>query len=153
MRVPASVLQARLRGASSPVRILKADGERRFVMGLAYGPGRLDGHGEYMTPETVENAAWGYMRAGGRIVVLQHADGTEGVAEVVESMVYRGPDWSTTDAQGNTQIIKAGDWLLGAIFDERAWQLIKDGRLTGWSIDGIGNRVTRSRKNLEGDGG
>ena len=135
------------------VRILKADGERRYVLGLAYGPGRLDGHGEYMAPQTVEDAAWGFLSEGGRRIGLQHADGTEGVAEVVESYVYRGPDWETTDAQGGTQVIKAGDWLIGAVFDEPAWRLVKSGRLTGWSIDGVGKRVTRARSDMEGGNG
>ena len=38
-----------------------------------------------------------------------------------------------------------GKSLLGAIFDPPTWAAVKAGQLTGWSIDGVGRRVTRTR--------
>ena len=143
------VTPTRLRAAllGHPLRIVKAvDAPRRFVLGVAYGPNDLDGHEEFMTPQTVEDAAWSFMDDDGRQIGLYHADGTLGHARVVESSVYRGPDWEMTDAAGGTQVVKAGDWLLGAIFDPQAWAMVLAGKVQGWSIDGAGRRrpVTRS---------
>jgi hypothetical protein len=143
--VTATQVQTSIRGARTGLRVIKASAERRYVLGKAYGPGALDAHNEFMTADTVENAAWGYLADGGRQIGLHHADGTVGHAQVVESYVYRGPDWTITDAQGGTQTVRAGDWLIGAIFDPAAWRLVRAGRLVGWSVDGIGRRVKRPR--------
>jgi hypothetical protein len=65
-------------------------------------------------------------------------ESTLGHADIVESYVYRGPDWDL----GDDVIVKAGDWLIGAILDEPAWQLYKSGRVTGWSPQGSARRIT-----------
>lgn len=144
-KLDARVIRDAVVKAANRFRVVKAVAERRYVLGLAYPAAKLDGHDEFVTPETVENAAWGYLADGGRQIGLQHMDGTVGHATVVESYIYRGPDWETVDAQGNKQTIRAGDWLLGAIFDEPAWRLVKSGKVTGWSIDGLGSRVEMPR--------
>ncbi|QAY16118.1 capsid maturation protease [Arthrobacter phage Sonali] len=112
--------------------------EERYVLGIAYPADRVDGHGEYMTQETVQKAAWGYLQHGQ--IGLHHADGTVGHATVVESYIYRGPDWKQTAADGSEQIVKSGDWLVGAVFDEPTWALIKSGQFNGWSIQGLASR-------------
>ena len=124
---------------------VKAEAERRFVLGVAWAvdtPSRrgLDGFKDVAAPEAVERAAHAWMLKSGRIGLF-HGDmlggsADEGHARIVESSIYRGPNWSTIDAFGNRVLIKAGDWLMGAILDEKAWQLAKAGRLTGWSAQG-----------------
>jgi hypothetical protein len=148
MRVTAAQVQGRLMAARR-TRVAKATGESRYVLGVAYPAHELDGHDEGMTGPTVEQTAWGYLADGGRQIGLFHADQTVGHATVVESYVYRGPDWELTDASGQTQVVKAGDWLLGAVFDEPAWRLVKAGRVQGWSIDGAGKRRQVPRAALE----
>ncbi|QGJ93454.1 capsid maturation protease [Arthrobacter phage Mufasa8] len=120
--------------------------EERYVLGVAYPANRPDGHGDYMVPETVEKAAWGYYQTGD--VGLQHRDGTIGHATVVESYIYRGPDWKQRGADGSEQIIKSGDWLLGAILDEPTWEAVKKGDFTGWSIQGAGVRLRNQSKEV-----
>ena len=118
--------------------------EQRYVLGVAYQVGPdprikrgADGGRDYFSPEELEKAAWGFLRDGPS-VGLFHADGTEGAATVVESYVYRGPDWDL----GDDVVVKSGDWLIGAVLDERAWQLYKAGRITGWSPQGQARRIT-----------
>ncbi|MCX5239828.1 XkdF-like putative serine protease domain-containing protein [Streptomyces prunicolor] len=118
--------------------------EQRYVLGVAYQAGPdpriqrgADGGRDYFSPEELEKAAWGFLRDGPS-VGLFHADGTEGAATVVESYVYRGPDWHL----GTDIVVKSGDWLIGAVLDERAWQLYKAGRITGWSPQGQARRIT-----------
>ena len=110
----------------------------RYVLGVAYPANRVDGHGEFMTAATVQKAAWDYLRKGQ--IGLHHADGTTGHAEIVESYVYRGPDWHQIAADGTTQVIKSGDWLVGAVFDEPTWADVQSGKFNGWSIQGLAAR-------------
>lgn len=113
-------------------------GEERYVLGIAYPANRVDGHGDFMRPETVQKAAWDYIQKGE--IGLHHQDGTVGHATVVESYIYRGPDWVQTAADGSQQIVKSGDWLVGAVFDEPTWADIKAGKYNGWSIQGMASR-------------
>jgi hypothetical protein len=124
------------------------DQEQRYVLGLAYQAGKdpkiakgLDGERDYFTPAELEKAAWSYL-ANGPVVGLFHAEGTEGHATVVESYCYRGPDWDMGDV-----VVKSGDWLVGAVLDDVAWDLYKSGRITGWSPQGSATRRRISRSN------
>jgi hypothetical protein len=118
--------------------------EQRYVLGVAYQAGPdprirrgADGGRDYFSPEELEKAAWNFLRSRPQ-VGLFHADGTEGAAEIVESYVYRGPDWDL----GDGVVVKSGDWLIGAILDPVAWDLYKSGRITGWSPQGTARRIT-----------
>ena len=119
--------------------------EQRFVLGIAYQAGPdpritkgADGGRDYFTPEELEKAAWNCVRQG-PVVGLHHVDGTEGAAEIVESYIYRGPDWDL----GDGIVVKAGDWLIGAILDPKAWALQQAGKLNGWSPQGTARRRRR----------
>jgi hypothetical protein len=121
--------------------------EARFCYGLAYQAGKnpsikkgADGHRDWFTEDELEKAAWSFLRKGAMQVGIMHADGTIGHAEVVESGIYRGPDWEWPDGT----IVKAGDWLLGTLLDKASWRLAKAGLLTGFSMQGSGTRVVRS---------
>lgn len=130
-----------------PTPVLKAVDEQRYVLGVAYQPGRdpriakgIDGGRDYFTEAELEKAAWTYLQDGGMNVGLSHADGTEGAAKVVESYVYRGPDWVIKAIDGEDVVVKTGSWLVGAILDEHSWAMYKAGRITGISPQGTGTR-------------
>lgn len=114
---------------------------QRFILGLAYAAGRdekitkgLDEARDYFTDVELEKAAWSYLPNGAEVGAF-HLSDTLGHAVVVESYIYRGPDWQVGDT-----IIKAGDWLVGMILDDVAWSLAKAGKFTGLSPDGRGKR-------------
>jgi|SRR6185312_3976046 len=116
--------------------------ESRYVLGIAYQAGPdpriqrgADGGRDFFSPDELEKAAWKFAKSS-RIVGTNHVDGTEGAAEVVESYIYRGPDWDV----GDGVIVKSGDWLLAAILDEPSWALYKAGQFTGWSPQGSARR-------------
>lgn len=120
--------------------------EQRYVLGIAYQAGPdtrikrgADGGRDYFTPAELEKAAWYYAQSA-REVGTDHADGTVGAAAVVESYIYRGPDWNV----GKGVIVKAGDWLMGTILDEPSWSAYKAGKFTGYSPQGSAIRRTRS---------
>jgi hypothetical protein len=120
--------------------------EQRYLLTVAHQAGRddrivkgKDGRRDYFTPDELEKAAFSFI-PGGAQVGLFHIDGTVGRAEVVESYIYRGPDWEIAAVDGTTQIVKSGDWLVGMICDPIAWDLYKTGRVSGVSIQGRGKR-------------
>lgn len=111
---------------------------QRYVLGIGYQAGPdpriqrgADGGRDYFTPEELEKAAWLFAKSA-RSVGLNHQDGTEGAADVVESYIYRGPDWDV----GDGVIVKAGDWLIGSVLNESSWALYKSGQITGFSPQG-----------------
>ena len=118
------------------------DKPQRYVLGIAHQAGPdpkiqagVDGGRDWFSSVELEKAAWNFLKAA-PTVGLFHADNTEGSAQIVESYIYRGPDWDT-----GTVIVKSGDWLVGAILNEQAWQLYQAGYVDGWSVQGSAVRL------------
>jgi hypothetical protein len=131
--------------------VVKSDDESRYTLTVAYpadspdAAKARDGFQDFASAETVEKAAWSYMRnaiANGGEIGAFHADGTEGDGILVESYVYRGPDWKVEAADGSSQVVKAGDWLVGVIWSEQAWADFKSGESKGVSMQGDAVRRT-----------
>jgi len=141
VKVSRDTLAAALTGRGA---IRKAAPEKRFVWGVAYPANRVDGHGEYMGADSLEQSAWGFL-AKGREIGLYHTDGTVGHGTVVESGIHRGPSYVLKGIDGAEQTINEGDWLLGVQFDEQTWPLVKSGKVNGWSMQGIGKRRSTPR--------
>jgi Putative phage serine protease XkdF len=126
--------------------IAKSASAQRYTLGVAWPAYKpeiakaADGKKDVIGPEAIEKAAWEY-NATGREVGIWHADGTTGHGTVVESYVYRGPTWELVAVDGSTQVVKAGDWLMGVVWDESAWSLIERGLVDGMSPQGGGVRV------------
>lgn len=117
--------------------------EQRYVLGVAYqaGPDQrikrgADGGRDFFSAAELEKAAWGYLSGGPQVGLFHGPDDTIGHATVVESYVYRGPDWD----HGDGVVVKSGDWLIGAVLDDAAWGLVKSGHVTGWSPQGTARR-------------
>jgi hypothetical protein len=118
--------------------------EQRYVLGVAYVPGKdpriakgLDGGRDFFTEAELEKAAFSYLAGGSPQIGIGHADGTTGAATVVESYIYRNEQpWDI----GNGITVTKGTWLIGAILDEKSWQLVKAGKLNGFSPQGIARR-------------
>ncbi|HET6374167.1 MAG TPA: XkdF-like putative serine protease domain-containing protein [Candidatus Polarisedimenticolia bacterium] len=114
-------------------RLVKRADEQRYTLGVAYPANQVDAQGEYADAEEVEKAAWKFLE--NPQVGVMHKFGTEGAGRVVESYIYRGPDWDSGD-----QVVKEGDWLMGVVWEPEAWELIKRGELNGFSIQGWAER-------------
>jgi hypothetical protein len=121
--------------SAARIGVVKAATEQRYTLAVAYPADRVDLQGEYMTAAELEKAAWAYA-ARYRGVGLVHVDGTDGAGTVVESYIYRGPDWTVRAPNGASVVVKSGDWLLGITWDDTAWRLIRSGRLDGMSMQG-----------------
>ena len=126
--------------------IAKAVAEQRFVLGVAYQAGKdsriakgVDGGRDFFTEAELEKAAWSFLQNGPRVGAF-HVDGTDqngGQATIVESYIYRNPvPWVVDD----DLVVRKGDWVVGGILDDRAWQLHKAGKINGWSPQGTAKR-------------
>lgn len=125
--------------------LVKSDDERQYTLQVAYPADSpdvakaKDGFQDFASAEAVEKAAWSYMEKA-RNVGLMHAEGTDGAGTVVESYVYRGPDWPITAADGSDQVVKSGDWMIGIRWGDDAWNMIKSGEIGGVSMQGAATR-------------
>ncbi len=61
---------------------------------------------------------------------LQHAYWGDELGDIVES--YIAPQ----DMTINGQIVKAGSWLMGVVWSPEAWEMVKSGKITGYSMGG-----------------
>ena len=135
--------------------VVKSQEEQRYTLSVAYPANRADvaraqdGFIDAARPEAVEKAAWEYLRRSPH-VGLWHQEGTSGSGEVCESYIYRGPDWTVHAADGSAQLIKAGDWLLGIIWNESSWPLVRAGIIGGVSPQGRAKRANPSPELLDG---
>jgi hypothetical protein len=128
--------------------VAKAGEPQRFVLGVAYQPGRdpqiakgVDGGRDFFTEAELEKAAWSFMQSGQQHGMF-HIEGTEGAAQPVESMIYRNPiPWVVpTPGGGAPVIVRKGTWLLGSILNDPAWRAHLDGKVNGWSPQGTARR-------------
>ncbi|HWU23651.1 MAG TPA: XkdF-like putative serine protease domain-containing protein [Nocardioides sp.] len=121
--------------------------EQRFLLTVGYQAGPdpriqrgADGYRDYFTSEELEKAAWSLLRSGAPTCGLFHMDGTEGAAEIVESMIWRADPWLIKAVDGTEVTVKFGDWLAGLLCDQTAWDLYKRGRIGGVSPQGAAKR-------------
>ena len=122
--------------------------EQRFTLGLAYPAMRpdaakaADGHIDFVSEEVLEQTAWNWLKKY-RDVGLFHTEGTEGHFEPTESYIWRADDWHTGGG-----VIRKGDWLLGGVWDEFGWNLVKKGLVNGWSPEGTARRSKPTAERL-----
>jgi hypothetical protein len=136
------------------VRVVKSTDERRYTLGVAYPAMKADvsraadGRRDFVSPEALEKTAWQWMTKH-REINLFHREKTEGHGTPVESYIYRGPDWeSPSPVDGKSYVVKAGDWMLGVVWDDFGWALVKSGLVNGWSPEGTARRSVPSPDRL-----
>lgn len=109
--------------------ILKTNVER-YVLGIVLEPERVDAQKDIYSVAEVRDAAHRFMEEY-RNLGLMHREILGEHVKILES--YLAPSEFTTD--GTT--IKKGTWLLAVrVTDDKLWEQIKTGELTGFSIGG-----------------
>lgn len=125
--------------------VVDSDEEQRFTLCVSYPADRTDigraqdGFRDFASKQAVELAAWQYLSKSPN-VGLYHANGTDGAGRVVESYIWRADPWIIKATDGTTQTVNPGDWLLGIVWGQDAWNAIKSGDVRGLSPQGRAKR-------------
>lgn len=117
--------------------------EQKFTLAPWYIPNKYDAHNEWTDPEELQKALWDYVKSGDRSIRLQH--NTDVVAgEWVEAMTMPFPvsvPMRKHDGRMENVEYPAGTVFLGVRWDDWAWDMVKAGEITGYSIGGSAERL------------
>ena len=118
--------------------------EDRYTLGPWYVPNRMDAHNEWTDSEELQKALWGYVENGDRDIRLQHnVDIVAG--KWVELLTWPHEIEVPMLKADTKQIVKtafpAGTAFLGVKWEPWAWELVKKGKIRGYSIGGTGSGI------------
>lgn len=126
--------------------------ERRYTLGPWYVPDSYDAHGEWTDSEQLQQALWDYVRNSDRQIRLQHnLDVVAG--EWVEALTWPMPvvvPMSDADGKVTDHEFPAGTVYMGVVWEPWAWDLVRQGKIRGYSIGGRGERVMIDLETEEG---
>ena len=118
-------------------RIVKTETERRFTFGPLYLPGETDAHNQTIKAETLQEAVWQWMAKGDRNIRLQHSAIVAGT--MVELATWPHEHEATfmkADGTAETRMMPRDTPYIGVRWRPWAWDLVKEGRITGMSLAG-----------------
>jgi Putative phage serine protease XkdF len=122
----------------------KVDDEKQQVFGWASvievnGEPVVDLQGDYISPDEMEKAAYSYVQKSRKGGDMHLRDGLQPIqkSEMIESFIVT-PE--KRDAMGLPDTVPTGWWVGFQVQDPDQWEMIKDGRRTGFSIHGHGRR-------------
>ena len=120
----------------------KANDEHRFTLGPWYIPNRYDAHGEWTDANELQSALWDYVKSGDRDIRLQHNKDIV-AGEWLEAMSFPVPvTIGMTKTASDKQIVyPSGTVFLGVQWKPWAWEMVKAGKIRGFSIGGAAARV------------
>jgi len=122
--------------------VYKAD-EKRFTLGPWYIPNQQDAHGEWTDTSELQNALWNYVKSGDRRIRLQHNKNVV-AGEWLETMTWPYPvtvPITKADGSMSEYTYPTGTVFMGVQWEPWAWELVKKGKLTGYSIGGKAERL------------
>lgn len=128
--------------------IAKEVGEKRYTLAPMYIPDQLDAHGEWTDPDELQRAVWDYVKSGDRRIRLQHnRDIVAGEwVEVMQIPYPMNVPMYKSDGAVEQRTYPAGTVFLGVQWEPWAWELVKDGKVSGYSIGGRTERVMAEMK-------
>ena len=128
-----------------PPTVLKSSPEKRFSYAPMYMPGRLDAHDEFVkSADDLQQAAWEYVRKTGhdRTIYLQHIDKPAGEWVEITSWPYEvEAPMQMPDGRVRKAKLPAGTVYMGVIWEPWAYDMVKKGKLLGFSMGGWAKRV------------
>ena len=125
------------------VRLVKEsmDSEKRLVYGIVIEPKSIDTDNEWVDEKDIENACHTFMKYF-QEVGIDHTTVVIKGLKIVEN--YIAP--SNLSINGVT--VKKGSWVMvHYVEDDKIWDRVKDGDLTGYSFEGIGILANEKPKN------
>jgi hypothetical protein len=115
------------------VPLLKINNEERLVTGVVLQPEVADAQGDIMDAVVIRKAAHKFLMKYNKVTELglQHKYFGNTGFELCES-------WTTPqDVVINGTVVKMGSWIMTVyVENNKAWALVKNGKLTGFSVGG-----------------
>ena len=125
---------------NSYTTVIKAD--QRYTLGPVYVPGAEDAHGETIDAHELQESIWEWVRKGDRTIYLQHSEKPAGEMVEILTMPFPIETSLVVPNEGVTKYSFPADTpFMGVIWEEWAWDLVKAGKLRGYSIGGQAKRV------------
>lgn len=123
----------------------KTDDEKRQAFGWASvvevdGKPVIDRQGDWITPDEIEKAAYNYVmnnRRGGHQHRRDENDQPIHVSDLIESFVVTPEKIEKMGLPASTPV---GWWVGFKVHDDEAWEKVKKGEVTGFSLHGKGKR-------------
>ncbi len=129
--------------AQDSTLVSKAERERRYTLGPMYIPDRKDAHAEWTDADELQKAVWDYVKKGDRRIRLQH-DLDKVAGEFVEIMAWpfevEAP-MVRKDGSSRPMKFPANTVFLGVQWEPWAWEMVKEGKILGYSIGGKAQRL------------
>jgi len=122
---------------------MKAD-ERKFTLGPLYIPNKADAHSEWTDSDELQAAVWEYVKSGDRRIRLQHnRDVVAGEWLEVMTFPYElSVPMMKADGTSSNVTYPANTVFMGVQWKDWAWDLVKAGKLRGYSIGGKAQRIS-----------
>lgn len=112
------------------VTLMVKNEEERIVAGIVYAPESVDSQGDMAEEEEIRKACFHFMEKSGQIKVNHKGNVIN--AKVLENYI------APADFSISGRAIKKGTWLMTVrVRDDKAWEAIKSGELTGYSMAGM----------------
>lgn len=123
--------------------VSKSAEERRYTLGPMYVPDRIDAHNEWTDSLELQKSVWEYVRSGDRRIRLQH-DREVVAGEWVEVMAWPyevSVPMQKADGSSAKMTFPQDTVFLGVIWEPWAWEMVKAGKLRGYSVGGRAQRL------------
>jgi hypothetical protein len=127
--------------------IVKSIAEERYTLGPVYMPDTLDAHGEWATAEDLQKSAINYVKSTGadRTIYLQHSDQPAGEWVGIMAWPHEVTAHMTKSVDGvrksTDTVFPAGTVYMGVEWAPWAWEEVKKGKITGFSMGGFARRL------------
>jgi len=124
-------------------KVTKSVGEHRFTLGPMYVPDRIDAHEEWTDSGELQKAVWGYVDSGDRDIRLQHnRDVVAGHWSEIVTWPYEVTvPMLKADGTSTEMTFPKDTVFLGVHWEDWAWDLVKAGKLRGYSVGGRAKRI------------
>lgn len=122
---------------------IKAD-ERKFTLGPLYIPNTEDAHSEWTDADELQVAVWEYVKSNDRRIHLQHnRDVVAGEWLEVMTFPYElSVPMMKADGATSQVTYPPNTVFMGVQWKDWAWDLVKAGKLRGYSIGGKAKRIS-----------
>jgi len=138
----------RLAGGQEAMWLAKTAGdlEDRYTLAPVYVPGWSDAHDEWADSDDLQKALWELVRKGDLQLREEHDRGRV-AGDIVEVVTWPQPvtlEMAVPTEKGVERrdvAFPAGTPFMGVVWTEEAWERVKKGELTGYSIGGRAVRV------------